>query len=93
MFIENEKMIKEYCPHAKKAVIRTTMYGSDFERFICFVNQARSDFPTKRLEFSEFEIVKYGGDRYAKTFGIEFMVANVELPEDYVIIEQLEYTS
>lgn len=91
MFITSEEMIKEYCPYAKTAVLRSTHYGSDFERFVCFVNQAQKDFPAMRLDFKDFTVVKYGGDRYAKTFGIEFVVD--EAPEEYTVIAQLEYTA
>jgi hypothetical protein len=86
-------LIKEFCP-AKNGdyhfVIRESNYGSQYDKFEGLVSVAKQDFPN--LESSDIRIVKYGGDRYAKTFGIEFSLST-QPPEDYKEISHLEYES
>lgn len=80
-------MTKEYCEKSHTAVIRDENYGSQLEKFIEFYNEALKDFPN--LNASQVRIVKYGGRRYANTFGIEFEARGV--PNYYTRIGQLEY--
>jgi hypothetical protein len=62
------QIIKEFCESSGTAVIRSNTYGSNFGKFVQFYNEAKKDFPS--LEVEDVEIVKYGGNRYTKTFGI-----------------------
>ena len=57
------------------------------DKFTAFYQEALKDFPN--LKTSDVRIVKYGGDYYAKTFGIEFPAHYC--PEGYRNISQLEY--
>ena len=82
-------MIKEFCKASNTAIIRENSYGSKLSKFTKLFAEAKKDFPY--LEEEDIEIVKYGGERYAKTFGIEFYATTV--PEEYARISQLEYTS
>jgi len=80
-------IIKEFCPTQKTAVIREDCYGSRLSKFLKLFEIAKSDLPG--LSPDNVEIIRYGGARYAKTFGIEFVCSSI-LP-GYEIIEQLEY--
>lgn len=82
-------IIKEYCPYAKIAVIRTNGYGSQLDKFHLFYQEALKDFPN--LSLSDIRVVKYGGSYYAKTFGIEFP-ANHKA-DGYSEISELEVES
>lgn len=83
-------MIKEYCEYAKTCVIRENSYGSRLSKFLRLIEEAKKDFPS--LTDEDIEIVKYAGERYAKTFGIEFEITNQEIPAEYIRISQLENT-
>jgi hypothetical protein len=81
-------MIKEFCKESKTAVIRNNHYGSNLQMFNEMFEEALLDFPN--LQMSEVTIVHYGGERYAKTFGIEFTA--IHAPSTYARIGQLELT-
>jgi len=81
-------MIKEFCKSSNRAVIREDAYGSQWSKFKRLVNEAKKDFPD--LNEDDVEIIHFGGERYAKTFGIEFYT--VYAPDSYSEISQLEYT-
>ena len=84
-------MIKEYCEYANTCVIRERAYGSRMSKFLKLIEVAKNDFPG--LKDEDIEIVKYAGERYAKTFGIEFTVPDgLTVQFDYNRISQLEYT-
>lgn len=83
------QIIKEYCKEADICVIRTNTYGKSFGFMNNLVNIAKQDF--EDLNLDEIDIVRYAGQRYAKTFGIEFHPTN-SIPEDYSEISELEYT-
>ncbi len=80
-------VIKEFCPSSNRAVIRTETYGSSVGKIELLMNFAMSDFPG--LSKWDIEVVQFGGQHYKRTFGIEFPAASA--PEDYDIIEHLEY--
>lgn len=84
------KIIKEQSEYNGKLVIRTNCYGSSFEFISGLVQEAKKDFP--ELEDKDIEIVKFAGQHYARTFGIEFYVKTTEIPEEYSKIPNLEYT-
>lgn len=81
-------IIKEFCKDANRAVIREDSYGSQMSKFKKLIGEALEDFPD--LSPDDVEIVHYGGERYAKTFGIEFHATYA--PDTYTRISQLEYT-
>lgn len=84
------KVIKEYCPAARRCVIRMNTYGSSKAFFDNLFGIAKEDFPA--LKDSEIEVVQFGGIRYKRTFGIEFsVVAEVPVPDEYQEIRELEY--
>lgn len=63
--------IKEYCPEAKRCIIRTKIYAKSFEYLRILVEIAKNDFPN--LDDSEIDICHYGRNTgYQGTFGIEF---------------------
>jgi len=84
------QIIKEYCKYANRAVIRSNSYGSGLSKFEELFEIARKDFPF--LKISDVDVVHFAGERYAKTFGIEFNVLSASVPSDYIQISQLEYT-
>ena len=72
-------------------VIRTDTYVHSLEHILNLFNTARQDFPD--LKPKDVKVVQYGGRRYARTFGIEFeKPREIEVPEEYDHIQQLEYT-
>lgn len=80
-------IIKEYCPSAKTVVIRSDSYGSSMSYIQKLLNEARKDFD---VNLDTCTVVHFGGERYANTFGIEFPADDA--PEEYIRINQLEYT-
>lgn len=86
-------LIKEFC-HAKEGgyhlVLRESSYGSQLIKFLTLFDIAKKDFP--KLNPYEVRVVKYGGERYAKTFGIEFYSLETP-PSEYREIPYLEYES
>jgi len=84
-------IIKEFCQATSERVhivIRENSYGSDLDKFDRLFEVAIQDFPS--LNRSDVKVVHYGGERYAKTFGIEFVAEKA--PDGYKEINQLEYT-
>jgi hypothetical protein len=83
------RMIKEYCKENHTCIIRTNTYAHQLEHFLSLFTEAKKDQPT--LEAKDVEVVRYGGTRYKRTFGIEFK--SLEKPsEEYRVIEHLECT-
>jgi len=79
--------IKEFCPSSKTVVIRSKTYGSQLSMFMEMVFSAQHDgFPVYP---DNCKVVQYGGDRYARTFGIEFYYEDA--PEEYTIIRATTY--
>ena len=71
------------------AVLRTDSYIHTLAHFLELFEEAKKDFPGLKPE--EVEIVRYGGIRYAKTFGIEFRIPTGKTcPAAYAKIEQVE---
>ena len=85
------KIIKEYCvdPCVTVCVLRTDTYANGVDHILRLFREAQRDFPD--LTASDAKVVMYAGKRYAKTFGIEFEVHDT-IPENYIRIEQLEFT-
>lgn len=82
------RFIKEFCPNSKTVVVRCDSYGSSLQMFQDMVHSAQED--GFHINLMDCKVVHYGGERYAKTFGIEFSYDYA--PENYKIIYQLEYT-
>ena len=84
-------LIKEVVPSNRLCIIRTEQYGSSLQKFLQFFAEAKKDFPS--LEPKDVEIVRYGGERYAKTFGLEFTApTGAEIPSTYREIDHVEFT-
>ena len=83
------KIIKEYCYKYNRVVLRLDCYAHSLNVIDELFKTAQNDFPG--LDRDDVEIVHYGGERYAKTFGIEF-VWYMDIPEEYNLIHEVEYT-
>jgi hypothetical protein len=81
------KIIKEYCKEFNTCVIRTDSYAHNLEYILDLFSEASGDFP--ELESYMVEVVRYAGQRYSGTYGIEFY-PNKMPPADYIEIPQLE---
>lgn len=92
------QIIKEFRPATDDggsaiAVIRSNTYGSSLEKFQRFFEIAKETFP--KLEPRDIKITQYGGERYKRTFGIEFVVdkkIKSLVQHGYRDIEELEST-
>lgn len=83
------KIIKEVCigETSTRCVIRTNTYARNLEHINELLKIAQRDFPN--LIAKEVDLVVYGGERYAKTLGIEFNPPSV-VPNTYEAINRLE---
>ena len=70
-------------------IIRRSDYGRSFKSIEELYNEAISDFGS--LDKSRMEIMYYGGNRYKRTYGIEFAINDSVIPIDYVEVENIEY--
>lgn len=82
------KIIKEYCLQSKRVVIRTNTYADTLRHLNILYKAAVDDFPS--LLMDEVGVVYYGGERYARTYGIEFEAEPSEITNTYEQINQLE---
>ncbi len=74
-----------------RCVVRTNCYASSMKFLQELVAAAREDFPD--LNGEDMDVKYYGGRRYARTFGIEFNVTDVErVPARYRDIHEVEFT-
>ena len=73
-------------------VIRTNTYAGSLAHIQKLAAIAIEQFPT--LESGDIQIEKYGGDRYSRTFGIEFDCPEqlTEAPEGWTVIKDLALT-
>lgn len=72
-------------------VIRFRHYGSSMQELLAASAEAKRDFPG--LKDEEIRVVQYGGERFARTFGIEFeLPPDTGLPVAYTQIKELELT-
>lgn len=69
--------------------LRTEAYSSNFAHIVRLVTEARKDFP--KLNDAEIDVVKFGGERYRKTMGIEFIIDRARVPSTYKVIPRLEF--
>ncbi len=72
-------------------VIRTQTYAKSFAYISSLVAAAKADWT--HLTDDDIRLVYFGGDRYARTFGIEFDLPDTTVvPEGYKAIQELELT-
>ena len=73
-------------------VVRSNTYASSLEYLQRLAAVAIEQFPT--LESSEINVEQYGGESYARTFGIEFDCPEqlTEAPEGWTVIKDLALT-
>ena len=75
-------IIREFAEVSQRVIIRSNRYGSTLSYFNELLTVAEADFGT--LDPTQVEVVYYGGDRYKRTFGLEFNVAkDTFIPEHY----------
>lgn len=83
------RIIKEST--GKHCVLRTDTYAHSLAHIEMLFQEAKKDFPSLKAE--DVQVVYYGGDRYARTNGIEFPVPEgASVPQEYLLIAHLEYT-
>ncbi len=83
------KIIKEQTK--KHCVIRTDTYGKTLDHLLDLYDLAKNDFP--EIEPKDITIVHYAGERYKRTYGLEFKKPDgAKVPDDYQNIQQLELT-
>lgn len=83
------QIIREWCKHSGRCVIRTNTYANSLGHFNHLFEIAQKDF--SELKASDVEIVHYAGERYARTFGIEFKPVGI-VPKDYQEVARHEYS-
>ena len=87
-----QQIIKEFVPRdrsvalsAGQLVVRADNYGSSLTKFDELFEVMASDAltfePPIELDREDVQVVHYGGERYAKTFGLE-----VTIPEGHVVL-------
>lgn len=83
-------IIKEHVKNENGArcIIRTNTYAKSFGHFCMLVNEARKDFD---VADEEVDVVHYGGQSYARTFGIEFNTTQ-QIPEAYRQVSHVEFS-
>lgn len=86
-------IIKEYCKQSNTVVIRRDDYAHSLKAINELIAIALSDFPTIDIDrdWEEIKIVQYGGKRYKRTFGIEFISPTAIATLEYKRIGVLEY--
>jgi hypothetical protein len=81
--------LKEYSTESQKYVIRTDTYAHSVEHIQNMFAEAQKDFPD--LQVKDVDVVYYAGQRFSRTFGIEFRAVGT-IPDSYREIHQLEFT-
>lgn len=85
------RVIRELAEHGNVGIVRSELYSKRVSHILTLVAEAKKDFPS--LSDDDMEVVYYGGDRYKRTYGVEFNVPNGEnIPDTYKRIHQLEFT-
>ncbi len=86
------RIIKEYNIGERNiiVIVRSDTYASSYKHISNLVTVAKNNF---NILDEDIEVVKYGGERYKRTYGIEFTVdLETEIPVDFVHVSQVEYT-
>lgn len=86
------KLIKEIClgegDRITTGVVRSNCYGSQLSYIKKLVRAAKKTFP--QLTDDDIRVVHFGGDRYARTYGIEFPLLQDTIPKGWKEIHRLE---
>jgi hypothetical protein len=88
MKIHKEVFIRLGCP-THWHTLRTTHYAYTLDYLMWLYEKAKEDFPDLRL--SDVQVAHYAGERYARTYGIEFLRSGLPHP-DYTPISRREKT-
>lgn len=80
-------IIKEYCRLAQEGsnrfILRLPHYGHSLSHILGLFKEAQEDFKAvidpHGLDIAQIQVVQYGGERYKRTYGIEFSL-NVAPP-------------
>ncbi|HEY1644877.1 MAG TPA: hypothetical protein VGF75_00640 [Candidatus Saccharimonadales bacterium] len=104
-FVHSEQQIvKEFVPRdrtvalsAGRLVVRADNYGSSLakfdELFGVMATDALTFKPPIELDREDVEVVRYGGESYAGTSGIEVIIPEGHvIPADYIRMQQTELT-
>ncbi len=86
------RIIKEYNIGERNiiVIVRSDTYASSYKHISNLVEVAKKYF---NVSDEDIEVVKYGGDRYKRTYGVEFTVdLETEISADFQHISQVEYT-
>lgn len=83
-------IIREYEVLSQICTIRAETYEHSLAHIQKLFAEAQKDFPDLKPE--HVRVVKYGGDRISRSFGIEFHRPIVFVPKNYPIIRELEVT-
>jgi hypothetical protein len=95
------EVIREFVPSsgtsaiAGRIVVRTANQGSRLERFdelfSIMAEDALQFEPPVDVKRARVEVVHFAGERYKRTFGLEFVIpAGVKVSDNYTRIVQLE---
>ena len=99
-----QQIVKEFVPIDRsvalstgRLVVRANNYGSSLAKFDELFDVMAADAltfePPIELDREDVEVVHYGGERYAKTFGLEVTIPEGHvIPADYMRIQQTELT-
>ena len=74
-------IIKEFCLYSRQCIIRTDTYAHSLRHFQNLFEIAKKDYPDLKPE--NVEVIHYAGERYARTFGIEFKPTDETRLSDY----------
>lgn len=86
------RIIKEYCIGERNiiVIVRSDTYASSYEHISNLVGVVKKYFD---VSDSDIEVVKYAGDRYKRTYGVEFTTGlETQIPDEFQSISQVEYT-
>ena len=86
-------IIKEYCQDNDTVVLRRNDYQHTLAAIQELVEEAKTDFPFEDGDEGKISIIQYGGERYKRTWGIEFLNPLIMTPPQgvYRRIVRLEY--
>jgi len=82
------RIIKEYCEHNNTVILRTDCYSKRLSSILELFETAKIDFPF--LKVNDVEVIYYAGERYKRTYGIEFLAQDA--PTNYLRVNSLEFS-
>lgn len=66
-------IVKEYCQDTDTVVLRRCDYSHSVKAIHELITEAENDFPFEDDAIDKISIIIYGGERYKRTWGIEFL--------------------